>query len=189
MHKTTRALLGATSLLLSATVLAAAQEPPAGPPRPRAEAAPRPRPAMDRMGMRGGPARMLLAMRDQLALTDEQVRRLEALAATQRDALRPNEPAMLRARADLMEATQKDDLVAARAAMDRMARLRTDAAMAQLQARKAARDVLTPEQRTRLEDRGAMAMRRMPMMRERREMRGPRGEGRPAPREQRIREM
>jgi len=171
MHKTTRALIGATSLLLATTTLSAAQEPPAaGAPRPRAEGRAMPRARPDRMMLGGGPAARYLAMRDRLALTDEQVKRLEALAATQREALRPNEPAMLRARADLMEATQKDDLTAARAAMERMARLRTDAAMAQLQARKAARDVLTPEQRIRLDERrGAMPMRR--------EMRGPRMRG------------
>jgi Spy/CpxP family protein refolding chaperone len=115
-------------------------------------------------------------MRDHLALTDDQVRRLEALAATQREALRPNEPAMLRARADLMEATRRDDIAAARAAMERMARARTDLAVAHLQARKSARDILTAEQRTKLEE-GRDAMRQGMMRRDRR----PAGPARPGP--------
>ncbi|HYD54619.1 MAG TPA: Spy/CpxP family protein refolding chaperone [Gemmatimonadaceae bacterium] len=177
------ALLGASTMLLAASSAAAQDTARAATPRPRAEGrmgmgmgmGPGAGPARagrqlgpQQRGARqfgGVPARAILAMRDRLALTDDQVRRLEALAATQREALRPNEPAMLRARADLMEATRRDDIPAARAAMERMARARTDLAVAHLQARKSARDVLTAEQRTKLDEARATLVQRGRAMR------------------------
>lgn len=175
------ALLGAASLL-SVSTLAAQETPPPGgrPPMPRAEGQRVPRrpapvrPRMDRrpgadrrpmgIGPRGGmamsPARALLGMRERLDLTEDQVRRLEALATSQRAALRPNEPAMLRARADLAEAMQRDNLDGVRTAMERMSRVRIDATIARLQARRQAREILTAEQRARLEEPGPVMRRR-----------------------------
>lgn len=108
-----------------------------------------PRGAQRRPG-RGNPAAMLLGLRAQLGLSDEQVKRLEAL----RDAPlpKPNTAEMLRSRADLLEATQGDgNLTAARAALDKMSRLRTEQALAGLKARQDARAVLTPAQKTKLD--------------------------------------
>jgi Spy/CpxP family protein refolding chaperone len=178
----TTTILSAAALLLAAAPLSAQDTARAGAPRPRIEgrrpdgsmAARRPdRATAGRMpgtmrgnmgpGPRvgGAPAGMILGQRERLQLTDEQVRRLEALATTQREALRPNEPAMLRARADLMEAMQRDNIEGARTALDRLSRIRNDQVIAQMRARKEARDVLTAEQRTRLDDMRAGAMRGM----------------------------
>jgi Spy/CpxP family protein refolding chaperone len=174
------ALLGAMMALLTTTVEAQerARADSAGV-TPRAEgrratSSVRRMPAT-RTRMDGSPARALIGQRERLQLTDEQVRRLEALAAQQRESLRPNEPAMLRARADLMEAMQRDNIEGARTAMERMSRLRTDASVARLQARKQARDVLTADQRTRVDEgRRMMTDRGMG----RRPDRGMRGSGR-----------
>ena len=99
---------------------------------------------------RGNPAAMLLGLRSRLELSDDQIKRLEAL----RDAQTPkvNAADMLRARADLLEATQGDgNLTAARAALDKMSRLRTDQMLVGLKARQDARAVLTPTQKTKLD--------------------------------------
>ncbi len=122
------------------------------------------------------PAERLLALREQLALTDDQVKRLQTLGAAQSDALKPNRPAMLRAQADLAEAMEKENLDAAHTAMTRLAALRTDAAFARLKAGKEARDVLTADQKSKLQQ--FQAMRRM-QMRNRMGggMRGPGGMG------------
>lgn len=160
-------ILSAAALLLAAAPLAAQDSARTRAPRPRAEAGRPAGPGMMRGDMGpgprigGAPARMLLGQRERLQLTDEQVRRLEALDATQREALRPNEPAMLRARADLMEAMQRDNIEAARTALDRLSRIRNDQVIAQMRARKDARDVLTAEQRARIDDMRAGGMRRM----------------------------
>lgn len=98
------------------------------------------------------PARVVLRHREALGLTDEQVKRLEALAAAQEKALQPEGPERLRALADLWQAASGDvNLDAARAALERLSRLQNDAVLARLRARKEARDVLTPEQRTKLD--------------------------------------
>ncbi len=151
-----------TSVLLNATLAlaiaasAVAQQPA---PQPRRNAA---NPGMaERMLGARNPAERLLAFREQLALTDDQVKRLQALGTSQTEALRPNRPAMLRAQADLAEAMQKENLDAAHTAMTRLATLRTDAAFARLKADKDARDVLTTEQKSKLQQFGAM--RRMQM--------------------------
>jgi hypothetical protein len=110
-------------------------------------------------GARGGsPVSALLRARASLDLTDDQVRRLQAIESSAAGA--PNSAEMLRARADLMEAMRGDgNLDAARAAMDRMNRLRTEQALSGLKARQEARNVLTPEQRTRAENLMGGAMR------------------------------
>lgn len=125
-------------------------------------------------GMRGGPAADLLRMREQLELTDEQVTRLEALRAAPRPSM--NQADMLRAQADLMDATNGDiNTDKARAAFDRMAKMRTDVQISQLRARQDARNVLTPSQRTKLDAFGANRRARGGAMRARGQMRGPRG--------------
>ena len=98
----------------------------------------------------GSPASHLLRMREQLELTDDQVKKLEALQSSPQPTL--NESEMLRARADLMDATKGDvSLEKARAAFDRMARVQTDAQIAQLKSRQELRNVLTLPQRTQFD--------------------------------------
>ncbi|GAB1343996.1 Spy/CpxP family protein refolding chaperone [Gemmatimonas sp.] len=114
-------------------------------------------------GPRGNPAAMLLRMRSELELTDDQVKKLEALQDA--PAPRANEADMLRARADLLEATQGDgNLSKARAALDRLSALRNERMLAGLKVRQDARAVLTAQQKTRLDNqrgqfRGRGAMR------------------------------
>ena len=115
-------------------------------------------PGMDRMqGMaavppRGGsPASALLRMRQGLGLSDDQVRRLEQIASSGNRAPDPAE--MTRARTDLERAMQGDgNIDAARAALERMNRIRTEQTLASLRSRQEAFNVLTPEQRSRAEN-------------------------------------
>jgi Spy/CpxP family protein refolding chaperone len=98
----------------------------------------------------GGPAANLLRLRTQLELTDDQVKQLESMRTAARPTL--NQADMLRARADLMDATKSDvNVEKARGAFDRMARLRTDLQVAHLKSRQDVRNVLTPVQRTKLD--------------------------------------
>jgi len=117
-------------------------------------------------GPGGGTAGMLLGMRQQLDLTDDQVKRLEALRAAPRR--QRNEADQLRARADMMDAMQGDgDLAKARAVMDRMSRMRNDEAIARLQERQDVRNVLTATQKTTIDNmRGTMRGRMKQGMRE-----------------------
>lgn len=110
------------------------------------------------LGM-GSPVASLLRLRGQLALTDDQVKRLEAMQGAALPA--PNQAEALRARADLLDAMKGDgNLQAARTAMDRMNKQRTDRAIAQLKLRQDARAVLTAEQKTKLDNmRSAQGMR------------------------------
>src|SRR5438477_8223217 len=66
----------------------------------------------------GVPAEMLLNQREELDLTADQVKRLEALAKTQRESLRPPRSQMLRAQADLADAEERDNIDAQRAALE-----------------------------------------------------------------------
>ncbi|MBI3790580.1 MAG: Spy/CpxP family protein refolding chaperone [Gemmatimonadetes bacterium] len=113
---------------------------------------------MMRGPMGGPPAAMLARMKTPLGLSDEQVKRLETLAAQQRTALEPNVGAMLRARADLADARKGEgDLAATRRALEKMAALRIDGTIAHLKAMQETRAVLTAEQREKLVAfRGAM---------------------------------
>ncbi|MCA0374149.1 MAG: Spy/CpxP family protein refolding chaperone [Gemmatimonadetes bacterium] len=102
-------------------------------------------------GRGGSPAAMILRMRQQLDLTDEQVKRLEALASVTPQ--RPNPADALRARADLMDATRGDgNLANARAVLDRMAKQRNDVVIARMKAQQDARAVLTAAQKTKLDN-------------------------------------
>jgi Spy/CpxP family protein refolding chaperone len=102
-------------------------------------------------GGRGNPAAMILGLRQQLELTDDQVKRLESLQGAARPKSMASE--QMRARADLMDAMQGDgNLSAARTALDKMSRIRNDQTLAQLKLRQDARAILTPAQRTALEN-------------------------------------
>lgn len=99
----------------------------------------------------GSPAAQLLRLRSSLNLSDEQVQRLETLQKAGSPSL--NRADMLRAQADLLEATRGEvNLAAARKAMDRMSSLRNDQAIAALKARQDARAVLTPDQKARYDN-------------------------------------
>lgn len=95
------------------------------------------------------PAAQLLRLREQLALTDAQVQRLESLQKTPLPQVRQSD--IMRAQADLLDATRGDgNPEAARAALERMNKLRVDQQVAVIRARKDARDVLTAEQKAQL---------------------------------------
>ena len=162
-------------LALSAFVpsLLTSQAPPTQRPAPRPRAAVAPAPgaggpanaqsgpgarrggpgARDGRGGRGGghPAAMLLRARTQLELTDDQVKRLESLAAA--PAPKSNASDMMRAQADLLDATQGDGNIAgARAALDKLSRLRNDQVLARIKTQQDVRAVLTPVQRTKVDN-------------------------------------
>jgi Spy/CpxP family protein refolding chaperone len=96
------------------------------------------------------PAEMLLRQKERLELTDDQAKRLDALSKSQRDALKPQLSSMLRARADLADAEEKENLDGQRSALEKLAKIRVDQDIARRKAMKDARDVLTLEQRDRL---------------------------------------
>ena len=163
-------------LVMSAFVpsLLASQAPPTQrpAPRPRAAVSPAPRAAggakvQSGPGARGGgaaaragrggrgaghPAAMLLRARQQLELTDEQVKRLEALASA--PAPKSNASDRMRAQADLLDATQGDgNLAGARAALDKLSRMRNDQLLARIKTQQDVRAVLTPVQRAKIDNR------------------------------------
>jgi len=114
------------------------------------------------MGGRGdrGAASSYLRMRQQLGLTEDQVTRLASLQS----AARPprNDTDMLRARADLMDATRGDgNISAARAALDRMSRITNDETLAGLKNRQDTRNVLTAAQKSRRDNMRGEARGRM----------------------------
>ncbi len=127
----------------------------------------------------GVPAAQLLRLRDQLVLTEEQVKRLETLAESQRKALTVSPGQTLRLRADLMDAMAGDgNPTAARAALDKMSAARNERIVAGMRARQEARAVLTPAQVSKLEtQRNARGGARpgMPGQRGRQGVRGARG--------------
>lgn len=98
----------------------------------------------------GHPASALLRMRQQLGLTDAQVQRLEGLR--QSPIPEVSESARLRAQADLVDAMRGDgNPEAARAALERIHKLQIDRQVAHIRARKEAREVLTAQQKTQLD--------------------------------------
>lgn len=165
---------------VATTAVASAQTPP-----PRAAAAPKrdtlaPRPAARKQvqngpqqgprgglgmpgarGMQsgGGAADRMIRMRQQLDLTDDQVKRLEAMRGASAPAMNPSD--RLRAQADLMDATRGDiNMEKARAAFDRMAKARTDGQLGRLKLQQDARNVLTAPQRAKIDAlRGQMGAR------------------------------
>ena len=113
-------------------------------------------PGMRFGGPAGSPAARLLGLRQQLELTDDQVKRLETLQQAAQP--KSSETDQLRARADLMDAMKGDgNLTAARAALDKMNRIRTDEQIARMKTQQDARAVLTAAQKTKLDNfRGQM---------------------------------
>lgn len=113
-------------------------------------------PGMRFGGPGGSPAARLLGLRQQLELTDDQVKRLETLQQASQP--KSSETDQLRARADLMDAMKGDgNLTAARAALDKMNRIRTDEQIARMKTQQDARAVLTAAQKTKLDNfRGQM---------------------------------
>lgn len=176
MRSLNRTLVLAAAVGLSAATVAHAQRPgaPRRPaPAPNAQAAlPAPGPDGTRPGMGpggrgrgfggpgGSPAARILGLRQQLELTDDQVKKLEALQAAPR--AKSSQADRLRAQADLMDAMQGDgNLSAARTALDKMNRIRSDEAIARLKTQQDARAVLTPAQKTKLDNFRQAVNRRM----------------------------
>jgi Spy/CpxP family protein refolding chaperone len=170
-HSRSYALVLALSALVPS--LLTSQTPPVQRPTPRPRAAVAPAPgaagpanAQSGLGTRGGgpgkrgargargaghPAAMLLRASTQLELTDDQVKRLEALASA--PAPKSNASDMMRAQADLLDATQGDGNIAgARAALDKLSRLRNDQMLARIKTQQDVRAVLTPVQRTKVDN-------------------------------------
>ncbi|MEN9592270.1 MAG: hypothetical protein RJA21_729 [Gemmatimonadota bacterium] len=95
---------------------------------------------------------MLLRARQQLALTEDQVKRLEALASA--PAPKSNASDKMRAQADLLDATQGDgNMAGARAALDKLSRVRNDQLLARIKTQQDVRAVLTPVQRAKIDNR------------------------------------
>jgi hypothetical protein len=97
------------------------------------------------------PAQAILDARDDLKLTDAQLTRLQTLARTQVAGLVRMTASYLRAEADLLDATRKDDLAIRRLALEKRARIAIDGEIARLQGEKDARAVLAIDQRDRLQ--------------------------------------
>ncbi len=94
---------------------------------------------------------MLLRARTPLELTEDQVKRLEALQAA--PASKSNATDRMRAQADLLDATQGDgSLAGARAALDKLSRLRNDQMLARIKTQQDVRAVLTPVQKTKVDN-------------------------------------
>ncbi len=104
------------------------------------------------------PAASILAQREYLKLTDDQVNRLNTVATSESPGM--NEPELLRARADLIEATKRNiNLSAARAALDKMSRVTNERTIAALKLKQDARNVLTAEQIAQLDARQSRSVR------------------------------
>lgn len=145
------------------------QAPPAQRPASRARAAApapdaagpanaqfRPRTRVGGPGARGGrggrhPATMLLRARTPLELTDNQIKCLEARQAA--PALQSNASDMMRARADLLDATQGDgNLAGARVALDKLSRLHNDQMLPRIKTQQDVRAVLTPARQSKVDN-------------------------------------
>lgn len=96
------------------------------------------------------PARSVLALREELHLSDAQVSRLKTLEALQVASLGRATAAFLRAEADLLDANRGEDIVLRRAALEKRSRIAIDGEIARLQAEKDSRAVLTADQRAKL---------------------------------------
>jgi hypothetical protein len=97
------------------------------------------------------PAAAILALQAELALTNIQSAKLAALAVAQDSAALRLGPSMIRVKADLLEAQLRDSAQLMRLALERQAKIQVDVAMARFQGDKAARAILTPDQRRSLQ--------------------------------------
>lgn len=115
---------------------------------------------MGRMGMRDGAAGpgLLLRARDALELTDQQVQRLESLQTELHEAgqARMEQARDAQRRAREAFSAETPDLAAAERALQEAADHRIQAQMTMARGHQQARDVLTDEQRTRLEETRAL---------------------------------
>jgi Spy/CpxP family protein refolding chaperone len=96
------------------------------------------------------PARSILVLRDKLQLSDVQVSRLKSLETTQLASLSRATAVFLRAEADLLDASHRDDIAVQRLALEKRAKVAIDAEVGRLQAVKDSRAVLTADQRAAL---------------------------------------
>jgi Spy/CpxP family protein refolding chaperone len=143
------ALATAVVALLAAS--AAAQPPPPRPP--------------DGWAQRGGPARMsrfhggpigrLLAIGDEIKLTDAQRTQLKEIRRRTPSVVMPKQQVVIEAQMDLRDLMQTDKAEAAqlKSAHDKVMKARNDLASAVFDLRIEVRNVLTPEQRNQIRDR------------------------------------
>src|SRR3954471_15595811 len=96
------------------------------------------------------PAQAVLAVADDLQLTQAQIDKLHALERAQFAATSKSAASFLRAEADLLDAMRGEDLILRRAALEKRSKIAIDAEIARLQADKDSRAVLLPDQRQRL---------------------------------------
>lgn len=170
-HAGLAALMAGTVLFSTAEAQRRPAQPPAPPVAPAPDRTPGQGPRIGGPGA-GGPAAQLLRMREQLQLTEDQVKRLEALQNA--PAPTPNASAMLRAQADLMDAMRGDgNIEAARAALTKASQVRNDRVLAQLKQRQEARAVLTAQQKQMVDN--AMARRGQGMRQQGMRQQGMRG--------------
>ena len=114
------------------------------------------------MGMMGANPSMLLAQRDVLELTDDQVTRLEELREKQQGMMQGMHKGMMAVRSQMQDAMAADslDMEAYRNAVEAMADQMVGHHMQMARFREQVLDVLTPEQREKLQT-GMQMMRHM----------------------------
>lgn len=119
-------------------------------------------------GMRGNRIEHLLAMSEEINLTDAQRDKLRQIRRASPAALMPKRQAVMEAQMDLRDAmdNEKADTAALRKAHDKVLKARTDLAAAMFDLRVQVREVLTPEQRQKLHEgmrkQGRAMMKRQP---------------------------
>src|SRR3954464_9014455 len=97
------------------------------------------------------PAQSLIDARDALQLSEGQLAKLRVLARAQAAALTHATASYLRAEADLLDASRKDDIAGRRLALEKRAKIGIDGEIARLQGEKDARVRLTIDQREKLQ--------------------------------------
>lgn len=117
---------------------------------------------MGMMGMMGAGPSMLLAQRDVLELTEDQVARLEELREKQQSMMQGMHKGMMAVRSQMQDVTAADslDMEAYRKAVEGMADQMVSHQMQMASFREQVLDVLTPEQREKLQT-GMQMMRHM----------------------------
>lgn len=117
---------------------------------------------MARSGMRGANPSMLLAQRDVLELTDDQVQRLEELQEKQKGMMKGMHEGMMAVRGQMRDAmdAESPDMEAYRSALEGMADQMVSHHMQRARFQQQVLDVLTPEQREKLQT-GMQMMRHM----------------------------
>jgi Spy/CpxP family protein refolding chaperone len=136
--------------------------------------------AQGRMGAGHLGARMLIGLKDELQLTDDQVGQLEKIHEGHRSLMQAQMQNMGELRESMREARQARDWEALEKAIDEGAKLHTGMAKGRLNVERQSLEVLNDEQRQKFEtwQEGARLFRRQGL-RHRQEMRGERMEQRP----------